>query len=485
MDNPPFLLPTIFTKSLGPRLYSDGPKLRAFVKLAWRTSEHPNGIELDLWQAWLLDRILERYPPDWPVAALRGRLRYRQLVISIPRQNGKSVLGAILALYGLLLHEPGPIVIGVASSSEQARIVYNRVLFVIQANPELRARFSKMTETRGIRTKDGRGTYEVKASKGSALQGIPASLSVVDELHITAADIWQALVNGTVTRDNGMVAGITTAGDTSSALLKNLYAIGNRAAEGEKTLERFGFFVWQSPEPRVPGDDEELAEYLLQSNPALFEGRIDLQSVISDVRAMPEIDVIRYRLNWFVASQAAFIPVETWIRNARGAPIPPGVPVFAVDRTPDWGAATITVAIKVGDITHTEVVASVIRPTLEQLESLCAQLAAWGPSTFIVDGFSLRDLGKALQRSGLPCHIGTMGDMLTASSLMYAKIAQGKLLHSSDDLLSRQIPLAIRKNVDSGFRISRKDSAEIDGVISTALAVLAAETVQDVSVQVF
>lgn len=492
LERAPFLFPATFTEALSPDFVSDGPMLRAFIKLAWRTPENPTGLTLDLWQEWLIDRVLERYPLNYPDPKKAGRLRYRQCVISIPRQNGKSVLGAILALYGLLFHEDGPYVIGVASSAEQARIVYDRVLFVIQVNPALRRQFSKMTETRGIKTKDGAGRYEIKASKGAALQGLPTSMSIVDELHITAPPIWSALVNGTVARKNGLVLGITTAGDEDSELLKRLYDLGNKAAAGDKSLERFGFFCWQAPEGVVPADDDALAEWLLASNPSIYEGRLDVGSVVSDVRAEPEIDVLRYRGNLFVASQAAFIPAELWHRGERGAAFPTpnstGVsrPVFAIDRTPDWGYATVTVTVKTDDgKTHTEVVASMVRPTLERLADLCVQLAPHAPTTFVVDGYSLRDLGNELKRRGLPVRITTMGDMLTASSMFYAKIAQGKLKHSADALLSRQIPRAVRKNVNDGFRISRKDSSEIDAVIATALGVFGAETMGEAPMQIF
>lgn len=188
-------------------------------------------------------------------------------MISMPRQNGKSVIGAILALYGILMHEEGPAVVSVASTADQARIVYNRVLFVIQSNAELSRRFSKMTETRGITTKDGSGTYQAKASKGDALQGIPVSLAIPDELHITKPAIWQSLVNGILTRKDGLIAGITTAGDEGSTLLKHLYVLGNKAAQGDAQLERFGFFCWQAPEAIVPEDDEALEEWLMESNP--------------------------------------------------------------------------------------------------------------------------------------------------------------------------------------------------------------------------
>lgn len=498
----PFLLPTIYTPALSERYESDGPKLRGFVKLAWKTTEHPQGIVLDEWQAWLLDRMLERYPCDHPDPEKAGRLRYRQIVVSIPRQNGKSVLGAILALYGLLLHEQGPTVVGVAHTADSARIVYNRVLFVIQSNANLKSRFSKMTETRGIKTKDGTGTYEIKASKGDALQGIPASMSIVDELHITAPAIWQSLVNGTLTRADGLVAGITTAGDDDSALLKQLYELGMKAADGDPQLERFGFFCWQAPEPIVPKDDEALTEWLLSCNPSLYEAylarqngkpaRIIMGNVIADVRGMAEQDVVRYRGNLFVASQSAFIPVERFKMGERGAPFPtplthPGMsrPVFSIDRTPDWGAATITANVKIGDEIHTEVVASIVRPDLEQLVEVCLKLWQHSPQTYIMDGFALRDLGAELKRRGLPAHIATQGDILTASSMFFAKIMAKKVKHSNDELLSRQIPLTVRKNVNNGFRISRADSSDIDAVMSTALGVFGAETARDIGQQVF
>ncbi len=84
-----------------------------------------------------------------------------------------------------------------------------------------------------------------------------------------------------------MVFGITTAGDESSILLKDLYETGAKSVASDPSLERFGFFEWSAPEARVPESDEELLEYLKAANPALACGRIDSENVLSDVRAMP------------------------------------------------------------------------------------------------------------------------------------------------------------------------------------------------------
>lgn len=151
-----------------------GTRLIDLVKVAWKSPEQPEGIELDDWQKWLLRHMLERYPSTH--SKYPNQLRYRQIIVSMGRQNGKSLLGAILGVYGLLLHNQGAQVISLASSTDQARIIYSRVLFTIQQNPWLAKRFKKATEQRGILTADGSGRYDVKAAKESALQGIPMSL---------------------------------------------------------------------------------------------------------------------------------------------------------------------------------------------------------------------------------------------------------------------------------------------------------------------
>lgn len=475
----------ICTEPLSNDYPSDADWLLPIVELAWRSADDPN-FSLDAWQADLIRRMLEVYPEGHQRA---GELRYRQVVVSMGRQNGKSVIGAILGLYGLL-RAPGQLVIGIASSAEQARILYERTMHVIRANRSLANRFDKLTDTRGIRAKDG-GKYEIKASRSGALQGLPLNVGLCDELHLMPSALWSDMVNGTAAKTNGIVVGITTAGDENSELLKQLYEVGNKAIAGDVTLERFGFFLWESPDAKVPEDDETLAEYLMAANPALAAGRIDLETVISDVRSMPEIDVVRYRLNRFVAGSSIFITPTMWQANARphGDPFPTENvrPVFVIDRTPDWGHASIAVAVKSEDgFTHTELVASIVKPTVEQLVHLCVNLSQYSPQTFGVEGYALRDLGNELKKRGLPVTILTSSDIINASSLTYSLIAQKKIRHSDDPLLALQFPRTIRKNVGESFRISRRDSSiEIDAVLATTLAIYLAQTRLQQSLQVF
>jgi len=122
-------LPTKFTRPLSEDFPTSGDVViglaEAFVKIPERNNAK---LQLAEWQKWLLRAILERYPKDHPDIEKAGRLRYKQVVISIPRKNGKSLLGSVLALYGLMAHESGAEVISVASSADQANIVYRNVL---------------------------------------------------------------------------------------------------------------------------------------------------------------------------------------------------------------------------------------------------------------------------------------------------------------------------------------------------------------------
>lgn len=476
-------LPTRYTPTLtGTEDFpTHGDWLLKIVDRAWRL---PDGsrIVLDPWQRWLIRHVLEVFPEGHPRA---GRLRFRRVVVSMGRQNGKSVLGAIFGLYGLI-RESGALVIGIASSAEQARIIYTRLLAVIKGNAQLSKRFERLTDTRGISGKSG-SRYEIKAAKSAAVQGLDLSVGLADELHIMKPELWTDMVNGTKARKNGIVVGITTAGDDTSTLLLDLYGQVEKQGEGS----RFGFFIWEAPEALVPMNPDKtpnealLGEYLTAANPAIACGRIDLEEAVESTLSMPEVDAVRYNLNRFVKSTNSLMPLSLWMKCA-GVLEAPVRPVFAIDRTPDWGAATIAAAWKAADgRIHTQIVAVLIRPTVERLAAVCLELNRHNPKAFVADNYVLKDLLAALKRSGLTTRAITLADVTSGSEMLYAKVKRQDLVHASDPLLTIQMPKTVRKNVGTTFRISRLPGAEIDGVIATMEAVYAAEIVQDIGDQLF
>jgi phage terminase large subunit-like protein len=463
------LLPSRYTKPLREDFPSLADKFLPLIRVAWK-SAFGKSFELDEWQTWLIRSLLE-LDED-------GDLRYRQAFVSMPRQQGKTELMSVIGLIALLKAD-GVTNVGVASTADQARLVHERLLRVIQANPALSNFMTKITDTRGIVTKNG-SKYIIRASSAATLQGIPVTTAIVDELHLVDPSVYSAIVSGTGARKGTAVYGISTAGDQDSELLTTLYEQAEKAING--TLEGFGAFIWEAPEPIVPEDDDELLKLLMACNPALESGRLDSKTLLQDVRTLPDTEVIRYRLNRFVDSEdKTFMPLTLWQRCGRNVEdeFPEGVrPVIAIDRTPDWGYASVAMAVKDAEgIIHTELVASLVKPNLEQLLQICLNLAKHSPVFFVMDGYTLKELGQELKKRGLPTFVTSQPEIINASATFYAKVAQQKLKHANDPLLSLQMPITGRKSVGDAFRISRKNSSvEIDGVMATVLATFIAET---------
>ncbi|WP_267489615.1 terminase large subunit domain-containing protein [Enemella evansiae] len=405
---------------------------------------------------------------------MRGRLRYRQVVISMGRQNGKSLLGGGFALYGLTQHVPAPSVIGVATSVEQANVVYRRVHYAVTNDPLLDDRL-KASGTRGIRWRDGRGEYLVKPSLAEGLQSVPVTLGIADELHLMKAPMWYSVVNGQRAQTDGLLVGITTAGDELSTLLKDLYTRGRTAAASAADDERFGFFLWEAPEkPNLDSDSDCMA-----ANPSIACGRVDLATVRADVRKLPADDRERYFFNRFVLVAGGWADMTRWAATETDATVK-GRPdlVFGIARTDSWSAVSIVAATKLEDGTvTTEVVAQVARLDSDQLVTVCTALAAdtAGDPIFALDT-SLGTVADKLTEAGVTVVSVTAGDALEATPAWWAAVDNQTVKHVPNPLLTRQIPMSKRAKRDTGWRLSPTDSTDVDSVHATIWAHHAAHT---------
>ena len=465
-------LPTHYTQPLSEDFITDGDKLINISQAIWKLPEkHNELLKLTDWQKWLIRHVLERYPDDHINSDRAGRLRYKQVCISMPRKNGKSLIGALFALYGMLLHEPAPEVISVAASSDQAKIVYRRLLHQTNTSDILKSLFSRSTEHRGLWTADGTGVYKVIAAKAATAQGLHPSLVVFDELHVANEDVWTAMALGSGTRMDGIVIGITTAGDDTSNLLKDLYKRGSAAVDGDEDMERFGFFCWEAPTGCEVLDEEAVR----RSNPNLASGILSWESVKNELATMPEADARRYRLNQFVSSMNAWLPVGAWQQLPHGKPLNPKV--FAVDRTPGWDHASIVCAsLEEGEVVATELVASFNNTNIDELLNACIKLNKFG-APFIVDSYINQDLAHALRQRGIRVHMASHKDLISASNNAYRRIMRRTLKHPKDEIVSLQMSRAVRKNVGESWKITRKDSGtDIDAAIATVLAIWFVDT---------
>ncbi|TDL43596.1 terminase large subunit domain-containing protein [Microbacterium oleivorans] len=466
--------PPRYSPPLSEDFPSDGDRILQLVDLCW-TDDHGKKLVLDNWQRQLIRHVLEVYPEGHKRA---GQLRYRECFVSVARQNGKSVIGSILAMYGLL-RESGALVVGLASTADQANIVYKRVLEVIQKDPRLEKRFKKATMHRGIVGTNG-STYLTKASKSDAVQGLATSLGIIDELHITSPALWSDLLNGIAAKPRGLVFGITTAGDEDSELLIRLYKTA------EDAPERFGYFIWEAPESHIPEDDEELGRFIKLASPSIAEGRREVENEIAEVRSQPETDAIHFKLNRFVASLNPYMRSDKWNAAARGEDYvwpEHGPLVYSIEQTTDDTYATISATRKTADgRLHTELAATFVNPNPELLLRACEILRENGAQMFAMDRLKLGPLANELKRRGYPVWFASGADIINASSLLFLKVMNGELEHSNDVLLNTQMARTVRKQKSGGdaYRIDKSASSiEIDAVMATAIGVYVAEQQQE------
>jgi phage terminase large subunit-like protein len=478
MDN---WLPTYYTTPLIKDYPSDGQKVINIAEALWRLPEkHGEKLVLTDWQKWLIKSVLERYPDDHPEPDKAGRLRYKQVVISMPRKNGKSLLGAIFAFYGMVLHEPAPEVISVAASADQAKIVYRRLKYQVDNNDLLQQLFAKSTEHRGLWTKDEQGIYKVIAASASTAQGLHPSMVIFDELHVAKQDLWAAMALGSATRDDGIIIGITTAGDDTSLLLKKLYENGFAAIDGKKNMERFGFFCWEAPKGCKVTDERAVKS----ANPQLAAGILSWESVKNELATMPEPDARRFRLNQFVSSMNAWIPPGAWTQLPDGRPDNPQV--FALERTSGWEHASIVAAeLREDGKVSTELVASFNNTNLDEVVAACLKLGKYG-KPFIMDNTILEDVYNSLKQKGLRTQLTSNKDLMSASNNAYRRIIQKEILHPKDEIVSLQMQRAVRKNSGESWKINRRDSgSDIDAAVATVLAIWFVDTQQKPQQMVF
>lgn len=476
------LYPAVYTKPLSEDFVSDADKLLQVVALAYRDMDNPDGLKLDEWQRWLLRAILERYPDDHPDPSKAGRLRYRACVVSIPRQSGKSLIGAMLGLWGVAMRTGQTL--SLASSAEQARIIYDRVLHTITGNPTLQKRFKKTTERRGIVSADGLSRYDIKPAKESALQGIPLDTVLADELHLWKKGMWSAVILGTSNKPDGIVIGITTAGDEKSETLIELYQQGQRAASGDPELERFGFFNWTAPD----GADVKDPAAILASNPAVECGRIPLDRIMADLATIPEHEARRFRLNQFVTGTSeSWMPGELFHACAgQGITNLDGISL-GVDLSMKWEYACIAAANDNGDLIETELVQSFVRPSENELYNaitdLCRRFHVKGIG---IDGRSAPNLVKRLKQGGYPVWQLYTKEVSAACSQGYAMFEKKLIRHNNDPLLLAQMPRGVAKYVGEGWYLSRRLSfGEIDAVLATLSAIYVCASKESSSVGVF
>jgi phage terminase large subunit-like protein len=267
-------------------------------------------LELTDWQQWLINSILEEKE--------NGLLRYRTVLVGLPRKNGKSLLATLLALHALTTSTGGDQIYSAAKDRPQAKIVFDEARLQVLRNPHLLNKIKVYKDV--LENKSNGSIYRALSADAQSAQGLGGSLIIADELHAWGSvsgssrgdEMWSALKEGSGDRPESLLVGITTAGGNQSSLLGKLYQHGKKVASGEIEDDSFGFFWWEAGESDDPFDPETWRK----ANPNLAEGLMDETDFESSIKMAGSINFTefqRYRLNqWVQLSGEGFISTYHW-----------------------------------------------------------------------------------------------------------------------------------------------------------------------------
>jgi hypothetical protein len=136
------------------------------------------------WQLETVRHLLARRPD--------GRYRHRQALIGIARKNGKSALGAGLALYSLVMGSDGSEVYSCAGDREQARIVFGTAKRMVELEPEL-AGLCKLYRD-AIEVPETGSVYRVLSAEAYTKEGLNPTAVYFDEVHVQPnRELWDVM----------------------------------------------------------------------------------------------------------------------------------------------------------------------------------------------------------------------------------------------------------------------------------------------------
>ena len=184
-------------------------------------------ISLEPWQVFILTTVFGWVTPD-------GKRRFRRSYIEVPRGNAKSTLSSAVALYMLAAdHEGGAEVYSLATTRDQARIVFGDAQTMARRSPGFRTRFSVNVGAHNMHVLASGSKFEALSAEGSTLDGLNIHFGCVDELHAhKTRTVYDVVETGTGKRDNSLLWVITTAGSNRAGICYEVRTFVTKLLDG-------------------------------------------------------------------------------------------------------------------------------------------------------------------------------------------------------------------------------------------------------------
>jgi len=414
------------------------------------------------------------------------KLKHRLALVGMARKNGKSAMSSGIALWGLFTGESGAEIYSCAADRDQARIVFGDAKKMIEANSELYDQVKLYRDA--IEIPSTGSVYRVLSSEAFSKEGLSPSLVIYDELHAAPnRELFDVMQLGMGARREPILLAITTAGVKSDStgqdsIAYNLYQYGQKVSRGEVIDPSFFMAWWEAP---VDADHRNSASWEL-ANPAYG----DLNSVEdfeSAVKRTPEAEFRTKRTNAWVSSQTAWLPTGTWESCAQEDKIinPDTEIILGFDGSFS-GDASVVVGVTIEERPHIFLIKAWEkqpedtddwRVDIADVENcILESCGTYKVREVACDPFRWQRSMQVLEEAGVPIvewPSTSAMRMVPACSKFYDSVAEQKLTHDNNPLLTRHLANAVVKIDRLGPRIvkeHRSSPRKIDAAVASIIA---------------
>lgn len=477
------------------RRRGDGDLYADIIEAACRVTKDSIGspahelLVLRPWQRQLLSHVFARRAD--------GRLRHRTALVGMARKNGKSGLGAGIAICSLLTGPEGGEVYSCAADRRQAGIVFDDAKRMVEMEPELQRVFKVY---RDVLVNPITGTtYRALSAEAFTKEGLNPHLVVFDEVHAQPTrELWDVMALAMGARREPLMLGITTAGvrngrDGGPSLCYQLYEHGKRIATGEVTDDPGFFMAWWEPRAGAEANHSD-PKVWREANPGFGDLVAAEDFEAKKPPNTPENEFRTKRTNVFVSAATSWLPHGTWDALADPARYPGGPPdgtrvVLAFDGSKTYDS-TALIGTTVEEKPHQWVVGLWERPPAAQdwkvprgevVQTIRDACRRWNTAEVAWDDYMWQDAREELEDSGAPIEVfpQTPARMSPATQRFYEAVVGAELTHDGHPGMARHIGNAVPKpDPRGGARIvkaSPNSKAWIDGAVAAVMGLTRAE----------
>lgn len=376
-----------------------------------------------------------------------GHYYYPLVVITVPRQSGKTTL-ELATLVHRCLQKPNQRCWHTAQTGLEAVDKWNELADLLEASPlkkVIKVRRSKGSEC--ITFKNG-STLRPHPPKDDALHGKQSDLNLVDEAWsfdmAKGMGVMQAITPTQATRDGAQTVITSTAGTADSAWFRGYVDQGRGGAVG------IAFFEWGIPDDVDPNNLDDVAKH----HPAIGF-TIKMKALENAKIQLTPGEFARAYGNRWTVSREQFIPLDAYARAETELMIPEDARVgFGAAVSVDRKSAAICAAAIIDGVPIIELIefregTDWVGPRLSELylkHRSDIAVDRFGPSGTVADYLDLERISVMNM---------TTKDCTTAAANVYDRLINGTILFRPDYAMSEAVKYADKRQVGDAWMFKR------------------------------